>query len=992
MPERTDSQDPAIALLHDLHGYEVKRGAELSAERKSEGEVWLRGRLEKALKRLNPGLSSAGVKQAMVALEQGRGLELMEANEACHTMLSRWVTVEEASPSPGQPPLRRSVQFFDFAEASNNDFLVVEELSVRGAAGVCRFDLVVFVNGLPLAVMECKDPADRHAMEKAVGELLNYQSVAGGVPKLFHTVGLCVALSRHEARYGTVTTPAEHYATWKSERPYRRDTLAEKLGREVTVQDVLLSGLCDPTNLLDMVRGFTVFERQGGRVVKKLARYQQWEAVRDAADRCEDESRGALKQRGGVIWHTQGSGKSLTMLWLALRLKRSRLLANPTLLVITDRRGLDRQLTRTFHNCGFENPVSAKSGRHLQELLDGPGGRTVLTTIQKFQDEFLPKDGCLADGGNIIALIDEAHRTEYGVFNARLRSALPGAALIGFTGTPIPKTAASFGSYIHRYTMPQSVEDGATVPILYESRLPELAVWGQRLDPLFDREFPELTDEQRDKVRKQEVTAKKVAEASNRIEMIAFDIAEHYRENFEADGFKAQVAACSQRAAARYFVELDRLLPGRVAVLLSDPKKTETELWELKRKFQDEDEIVRQFVEDDAKTLAIMVVVDKYLTGFDAPIERALYLDKPLQDHGLLQAIARVNRPYSQLDKQWGLVVDYWGVAGFLDQALKGLYEDLPTVESLMSKRDGDEAFTALRGRHSAVKDCFPDGLGREQIEPWILALEKEDARAVFLARYRSFYKALEQLLPDPRALAYLPDLAWLRRVRKETENFYEEADLKIPDCSERVRELISKAVLGQEVVTLLEPVSILSKEFEKEMAKLASDRAKALRMRHALKHTISVKLNEDPALYESLKERLERIIADKKISRIDDVAEFKLLSGIANTMREQEKQQRHVSAEARPFFHALVKAVAVDEENLVKEDGVSEAELSGLAEKLIESLRDVAVIDWRKKAEVQREMRKAIKRQVRMQYAIPQEKVESLTLALMDLARVHLP
>lgn len=988
MPERPDCQQPALDLLRDVHGYTVIRGKDLTEERGGEGEPWLRGRLASALIRINPGLTSSAANQAIASLQQPAGADLLEANEACHIMLSRWVSVEEAASVPGQAPLRRSVQFFDFENIDNNEFLAVDELTLRGPSGESRFDIVLYVNGLPLTVIECKDPADKHAMSKAVTDLLGYQKLGSGVPRFFHTIHLCIALARHDARYGTVTTGLDHYSFWKSQRPHSKSSLEQQLNREVTTQDTLLAGLCDPANLLDCLRNFCAFERQGGRVIKKLARYQQWEAVRDAATRCEDSARGTMKDRGGVIWHTQGSGKSLSMLWLALRLKRSRLLANPTLLIITDRKGLDSQITRTFRNCGFENPVSAKSSKHLEGLLNGQGGRTIITTVQKFQDGMSTKK----QPDNVIAMIDEAHRTEYGVFNARLRKCLPTAALIGFTGTPIPKTVAKFGSYIHRYTMPQSVSDGATVPILYESRLPDLAVWGNRLDPLFEAEFPELNEEQKEKVKKQEVTARKIAEAPDRIEMIALDIVKHYQENFEPDGFKAQLAACSQKSAAEYYKILDRLLPGRCAVLLSDPPKHAADLWELKKKFADEEEMIRQFTEDDADKLAIIIVVDKYLTGFDAPIERVLYLDKPLQEHNLLQAIARVNRPYPKKDKQWGLVVDYWGVAGFLDQALKGLHEDLPDAP-VMERRDSDDVFTTLRGRHAAAFESFPDGLEKSNIEPWILALEKEDTRAVFLGRYRSFYKALEQLLPDPRALDYLADFAWLRRVRKETENYYQEEDLSIPDCSNRVRELIARSIKGDQIIPLLKPINILSSDFEQEMDKLRSDRAKALRMRHAVKHTITIHLNEDPVLYESLRERLERIIADRKASRFDDIAEFKLLTGIAGEIKTQQQASGShlVSEEARPFFHALTKAVDGDLSGACVSEGPPDELLTDLATEVLKSLRSLAVIDWRKKADVQRDMRRSIKRKLRMNYAIPSDQVEPLTLVLMDLARIHL-
>ncbi len=994
MPERSDCHEPALALLRDVLGYTTTAGSALASERESAADPWLVGRLEKSLMRVNPGLGQGAARQAITALRQAAGPDLLETNERMHTLLSRSVTVEEAAPSPGQPPMRRSVRFFDFENPTNNEFLVTDEFILKGPQRERRFDLVIHVNGLPLVVGECKDPADPRALEKAAGDLLAYQRPESGAPRLFETVHFCLALSRHQARFGTVGTELKHFSPWKSLRPFTKDGLRKVLGREPTAQDELLACLCHPAQLLKFLRGFAAFERRGGRLVKKLARYQQWEAVKDAADRVSSGQFGSLRLRGGVIWHTQGSGKSLTMLWLALWLRRARSLENPTLVIVTDRTDLDRQIATTFRNCGFENPVSATSVRHLAQLLKGPIGQTILTTIQKFEED-LTREGkrkiCVPmhKGGNVIVLIDEAHRTEYGVFNARLRDALPEACFIAFTGTPIPKTLAKFGSYIHRYTMPTSVEDGATVPILYENRLPDLAVWGKRLDPIFDAELAHLTDEQREQVKKKEVTMRRIAEAEDRIEMIAHDIVKHYRENFMADGFKGQVAAVSQKAAARYYEALNRLMPGQVALLISDPPKGKEVLWELKRAFSNEPAIIEQFLNDPPDKLALMVVADKYLTGFDAPVERVLYLDKPLQEHNLLQAIARVNRPCPELDKEWGLVVDYWGVAGFLDKALEGLREDIDPGDILI-ERLGDEAFARLRATHRDVTECFGKNLPRKDIEPWLEAIEPADRRAIFLARYRDFYHSLERLLPDPRALDYLPDLAWYRRVRKEAENAFQESDLSIPDCSERIRKLIDRHVKGEDIIPLLKPVDILGDNFSMEIEKLRSPRAKAMRMEHAIRHTITVKLHEDPVLFESLSQRLERIITERKANRFDDVAEFRLLGELAREMRQrdQEAGKQGVKADELPFFHAIQKALQVDVSGVAE---APETDLPKLTRTILGDLNDIAVIDWETKEEVKRDMRRAIKRQLRMDYSIPGSAIEPLVSSLMELARVHL-
>jgi type I restriction enzyme R subunit len=990
-PEFVEVQQPAFELLRDHFGYTYLSGEDLDDERSSETEVLLIDRLSRKLKEINPGLSDTGVRQAIDALRQPLAKGLMDANEACHHLLSRWVTVDEFE---GGKLVNRSVRYFDYDNPANNEFLIVDEFPVKGPRTNRRLDLVVFINGIPIISIECKEPGDAHGIAKAVSDLLAYQDPEEGVVRLYHTVLLCVALKRSDAQYGTVLTPLNRYTHWKSAFPLTKFDLERKIGHMPTPQDILLTGMLSTENLLDLLRNFVVFDREGGRTVKKLARYQQFEAVNEAMQRITDpEDKRPRKDRGGIVWHTQGSGKSLSMLWLCLRLRRQRELHNPTLLIVTDRKDLDRQISETFLNCGFENPIRASRVRHLRKLLDGPPGQTVMTTVQKFRDEVDVQKGSrhpvLSRADNVFVLIDEAHRTEYGRFNAHLRRALPNACLLAFTGTPIPKTTMKFGSYIHKYTMPQSVEDGATVPILYEARLPELAVWGKQLDPIFEAQFADLTPEQREKLKQQEVTERKIALAEDRIVRIAFDICDHYRKNFEADGFKAQVATCSQEAAAMYYKELSKYLPNRAAVLISGTEEKNSELNKLREQFADEETIIDDFKEQDVDKLAMIIVVDKYLTGFDAPIERALYLDKPLKEHNLLQAIARVNRPLPEKDKQWGLIVDYWGVAGFLDKALAAFSEDLQ-VDEVLQKRNDEAAYLTLKQRRLEVFALFPEGLTRDKSEPWILALEKEDRRAIFLARYRAFYKALEQLLPDPRALGFLGDFAWLRRVRREMLTHYaEEEDMGLEGCSEKVRQLINQHVRTKEVSVLLEPVSILSDQFSAEVEKLDSARAKASRMEHAMSRTITFKVHEDPVYYESLQERLERIIQERQQARIDDVKEFQLLQTLREDLRKGQSQTAAslgLNEDTYAVYGLLRQHLLVNKDTTEGVDG----KLTDLAESLFETLQREAVIDWTSKEDTQREMRRKVKRELRLADC-PAEKIEELTIAIMDLARVRL-
>jgi type I restriction enzyme R subunit len=621
---------------------------------------------------------------------------------------------------------------------------------------------------------------------------------------------------------------------------------------------------------------------------------------------------------------------------------------------------------------------------HLKNLLSVGGGRTVMTTIQKFRDdvdapEKKPKDRVLSADGNIFVLIDEAHRTEYGQFNANLRAALPNACLIGFTGTPIPKTLQHFGGYIHRYTMPQSVADGSTVPILYESRIADLefdvAIWGSRTPADFtEADARELANRNRSLI--------KFGEERKRIGAICKDIAQHYRENFEADGFKAQVAVCSQRAASMYYENLTELMGNRIAVLISGTKDKSSPLNVLRERFTPEEDWIEKLKTSGTDELAMLIVVDKYLTGFDAPIVRALYLDKPLAEHNLLQAIARVNRPMPEKGKEWGLVVDYWGVAKHLNEALASLSIDIQPDDA-MKPRGGTASVERLRQTRDDAFDLFDADWDREDIEPWILRLDKEDIRAVFKFRHREFYRALEQLLPDPRALGFVRDFAWIERVKKEAREFYQEADdSSVSPIAERVRQRIEESLVSKGVNVLLSPVHILDDQFTAELEKLKSDRAKASRMEHKLKRTITIKMHEDPAFYSSLEDRIADIIDEHRSNRISDALALKKYEELRTTLREGQSESAEtlgLDANSYAVFGLLGKRMAASD--------IKQEDIVDLAAVIYETLKSDAVLDWINKEDVQREMRRKIKRQLRLAKC-PKERIEELTMEIMDWAR----
>ena len=499
------SEEPAVRLLQQL-GWTFVRPEVLEGERESFREVVLTKRLGTALRKLNPWISDDNVHKAIRAVTGMQATSLIEASEKAHTVLTRGTALEQ---DLGEGKKSQTVCFFDFQKPERNEFIVTQQFKVQGTKKNIRPDLVLLVNGIPLAVIECKSPTLGDGWKaEAIDQFSRYQELEDryrelGAPKLFETVQILVVTSGLAAVYGTVTTPHRFYAEWKRPWPKTEDDLERELGRKPTAQEVLFAGMLSPAHVLDLTENFVVFERDPdtGRVIRKLCRYQQFIAVNKAVQRARTAKKPT--ERGGVVWHTQGSGKSLTMLWLATKLRRDPAHENPTLVIITDRKDLDEQITGTLIACGFPNPMRAESVRDLRHHLSGPTGITVMTTVQKFQELSGTGDPTkranreehpvLSTAANIFVLSDEAHRTQYGGLAANLRKALPNAAFFGFTGTPIDKkdrsTLTTFGSYIDTYTIEQAVADGATLPIYYESRLPELRIIGNTLDAVFDRVF-----------------------------------------------------------------------------------------------------------------------------------------------------------------------------------------------------------------------------------------------------------------------------------------------------------------------------------------------------------------------------------------------------------------------------------------------------------------------------------------------------------------------
>ena len=999
--EESLSENPAVEHLQRL-GWTYVGPEVLDGERETLKQVVLTKRLAAALKKLNPWLSDENLQRTVRAVTGVASTSLIEASEKLHTTLTYGISLEQDL-GDGAGKKSHPVRFFDFDEPARNQFVVTRQFKVHGTKKNIRTDVMLFVNGVPLGIIECKSPTLGDAWKaEAIDQFSRYQEAEEryrelGTPKLFETIQVLIATCGQAAVYGTVLTPHRFFVEWKTPYPTTEADLERDLGRKPNAQEILFEGMLRPATFLDLVRNFIVFERDGktGRTVRKLCRYQQYAAVNKAIARARTAKKPT--ERGGVVWHTQGSGKSLTMLWLALKLRRDPTHDNPTLVIVTDRKDLDEQIAKTFVACGFPNPDRADSVRHLRELLSGPSGKTILTTVQKFQEIEAAGDPSrrrareefplLSAASNLFVLADEAHRTQYGGLAANLRKGLPNACFFGFSGTPIDKkdrsTRETFGSYIDTYTIEQAVADGATVPIFYEGRLPEVRIIGNTLDAVFDRVFADRSEEEREAIKKKYGRETAVAGAPKRVEAICLDIVDHYAKFIQPNGFKAQVVAVNRETAVMYKETLDRLQGPQSAIIMSATNKDEERLVRHHISEERRKELIARFCKP-GDPLSILVVCDMLLTGFDAPVEQVMYLDSPLKEHTLLQAIARVNRTAD--GKKYGLIVDYWGVSESLQEAL-AIFAPTDVKGAMTPKTD---ELPRLQARHAAVLRFFARVRDKDDLEACVMVLAPEDVRAEFDLAFRRFAESLDMILPEARGLPYVGDMRWFGKIRGAAAARFRDDKIDVSDCGAKVRELIENAVIADGIQILVQRVSLFTPEFDKKLEALKTDEARASEMEHAIKSEIHVKLEEDPAFYSSLRERLEKLIADRKAKRIDAAQQLRLFEELRGEMRGRADMAESLGMSETGF--AIYGLIADPRPSRIAEGGGaygavddSKRELATILEEQLEP--QVTIVDWVTKDDVQKEMRRVIKRQLRAAGFAP-DKIDPMAESVVDLMK----
>ncbi len=857
-------------------------------------DVILKDVLVSSLKKINGDwLTDEQIKEVIATLVNINHSSLFENNLASTELLLENISVDINHATGAKSP---TVKYIDFENIENNEFLAISQFMVDGAQTIIP-DITLFVNGIPLVVIECKAPDITDPIAEGVNQLKRYMNTRGtekseGASKLFNTNAFTVVSCRTQAKSGTISSNLEHYLSWKD--PYPRD-LAE-LGSDE--QDILVAGMLAPTNLLEIMRDFIVVMGSGRKRVKIVCRYQQYRAVKKTIKRILEAK--TLEERNGVVWHTQGSGKSLTMVFLIKHSRNIKELQDYKILFIVDRSDLQEQLEETATLIGEKIEV-ALNGRDLKKKLSNDVSNINMTMMQKFNDGEFEKASKDLDTSKVIVLIDEAHRTQYSKFGSALRIALPDAVKIAFTGTPVAKTVGSFGSYIDTYKIREAVDDGATVPIIYEGMTSQDTIENKgEFDTKFEDLFADMTEEQQEAIKKKYGTKGDILEAPKRIEAIAKDMVRHYVEHILPNGYKAQVVSSSRKAAILYAQAIQKAI-DEYALSCDDTNEYKELISKLKtavvisaKHNDNSDDFPKEFttkthkdnavasfkkplytkppleatededIYDAQKTsqLAFLVVSDMLLTGFDAPIEQVMYLDKKLTAHNLLQAIARVNRTYE--GKTRGLIVDYYGVGAHLKEALQS-YEDAD-VEDVM--QDFSSELSNLELSHRKVMQFFSENkieeISADTLEDAVILLADEKLRAEFKVHFKEFTKLIDFILPHPIKKYFLDDAKVLGLIKNEAQRRYRDEELQIEGIGEKVKQLINEHLVSQGIETKVRPISIFDDEFGNAL-KDRPDKAVASEMEHAIRYTIRINIDKDPIYYKSLAQKLEKIIADHK-------------------------------------------------------------------------------------------------------------------------------
>ena len=1020
-------EEAALTWLSAL-GYDVLHGPDLAygqllSERTDPDfhDVILESRLRKALQRLNPALPSEALEDAYRKLTRTEAPSLLARNRALHRMLTDGVNVEYARPDGSIAGAQAKV--IDFENRDKNDWLAVNQFTVVEGQHNRRPDVVLFLNGLPLAVIELKNTAAENAtIWSALHQLKTYQLQ---IPSLFATNALLVISDGTQARVGVVGAGKEWF------KPWRTIEGQDDAPKTMTELEVVLRGVCEKHRFLDLLRHFIVFEDQGGGVLmKKMAGYHQFHAVNVAVEetlRAALDKKASTRRHGGdpgdhrigVIWHTQGSGKSLTMAFYAGRMILTPEMENPTIVVLTDRNDLDDQLFGTFAKCADvlrQPPVQAEDRADLRKKLSVASGGVVFTTIQKFlPEERADHDPVLSERRNIVVIADEAHRSQYDFidgFARHMRDALPNASFIGFTGTPIEltdkNTRAVFGDYISVYDIQRAVEDGATVPIYYESRLAKLAL-EESEKPKIDPSFEEVTEseevERKEKLKSKWAQLEAVVGTERRLKIIAQDLVEHFEDRLDAIAGKAMVVCMSRRICIDLYREIALLRPewaqdddaaGSLKVVMtgsaSDPLDWQPHIRNKPRR-----EALAERFRKPADPFKLVLVRDMWLTGFDAPSLHTMYVDKPMRGHGLMQAIARVNRVFK--DKPGGLVVDYLGLAPELKEALAAYTESGGTGKTAI---DQAEAVAIMLEKYEVCLGLFygfdwsvwKTGPATERLtivpsaQEHILSLP--DGKNRLLQTVTQLSQAFALAVPADEALAIRDEVGFFQTVRGALAKSAPGERKTDEELDHAVRQIVSRAVVSDEVVDLFSAaglsrpdISILSDEFLAEVRGMPQRNLAVELLRKLLDGEIKTRSKKNLVQARSFAEMLEQSVKRYHNRAVEAAAVIEELIQLAKEMREASTRGAALglSEDELAFYDALGT-----NDSAVKVLG--DDTLRMIAQELVKTVRANVTIDWTIRENVRAHLRVLVKRTLR-KYGYPPDKQAKATQTVLEQAEV---
>ena len=1018
------SQIPALQLLQNL-GYTYLSPEE--ALRMRDGKttnVLLEDILRKQLKEIN-SIRVSNTKTSIFTdenIERGilalKNLPMNEgyinASETAYNLITLGKSLEQSIDGDKKS---FTLQYINWKNIENNVFHVTEEFSVMRSTSKEHYrpDLVLFVNGIPFCIIECKRPDMKEPLKQAISQHLRNQQ-EDGIRHLYVYAQILLSISSSEALYATNGTPEKFWSIWKEkfetktdEQEYERELVnlknrslgpqqKEKLfydrfryvkkyfdeleKEEIipTEQDKYLYGLCRLQRLLDIAFNYILFDN--GQ--KKIARYQQYFAVKKTMQRIKHLEVG--KRKGGVIWHTQGSGKSLTMVMLAQAIAMEKTIRNPKIILVTDRTDLDRQITGTFRKCGMfvEN---ATTGRRLVELLESQSDAVVTTVINKFSAA-IKKIRKPLENPDIFVLVDEGHRSQYGVFNIEMQKTLPNACFIAMTGTPLFKkeksTAAKFGGIIDTYTVDQAVKDKAVVPLLYEGRLARQHVHESPLDTFFEMVSEPLTEYQKADFKKKFSRADQLNSAEQKIYAIAWDISLHFRDNWQGTPFKAQLVCDKKVNAIRYKEFLDEIGIVSSEVLISPPDDREGEesayekspervskFW---KKMMEEHGNAKKYEKNiisrfqNQKDPEIIIVVDKLLTGFDEPKNTVLYLTRNLQSHKLLQAVARVNRVYP--DKEFGYIIDYYGIIENLDDALLlySSFEDFDAEDLEGTLTNINEEIKKLPQKHSELWDIFKSVTNKRDAEAYQLLLKDEAIRTEFYDKLAAYARTLKLALStihfhketDEKTIErYKDDLTMFMKLRKAVMERYSDS-IDYSQYEGQIQKLIYTHVTSEKVEVITELVNIFDKEkFQEEVENTTGKAAKADKIASRTAKHITEKMDEDPAFYKKFSEMLKETIADYETKRIDEAQYLNKVQEIMNnvlahtdsTIPEELKEKDVAKAFYGLTFELLENKI---QDNIIKTEISKQAALQ-IDEIIRQAVLDnnMPIVDWQFKTNI---------------------------------------